>query len=498
MKKIFYNKRHKLPVWSQIYIVWLIFFLIALFYVLKFETVKTNSQISASFDYKKEYDIVSELFLKIQNKYPGVSAINKPLVGTLKAGLSPKSWNMDLITFEENKIACKITKYYSGSQKNSLSVIIERYGIPDSFYPLQTLVQAVINKNIENISIYSIDGHPVCMNFLFQKESIDKHADKKYLLVYPGKTNTSGLQVALSGNASSSIEWSSIIPFDISRPGIFNQLMESAISLAPKIVHNTDAPHAQSIGWYFPESDFQKDIEAVRHIIPRVLFTIENFSKINSFSEKSSIWINANTCISHRGSIILSFMMILLTWFPVINRLYQNESIRFMINSFFPAVFNSLLFFMVIFMVKITSFFVPESIAGISAIFAVFLPLYFLFNQIRKRLFYSNVNLLTNFIVFNIFSSMLALNNFSLFLFLLPLIFILSGTQNMSGNATRFLVVLALIPVLYALFHVSSHQNLNMIFSLIWLDKVIFADILSTILCIFFCGSMLTIIRKSA
>jgi hypothetical protein len=497
MKKIFYNKRHKVPEWSQIYIVWLVLFLIGIFAIGRWGIVKNQIELHGAYDYKKEYDIISNLHLKTLNAYPNVHEINKELLNKVHKEIHKFKWHFEEIDLNNNKFNCKFTRYYIENEKPNLVVLFDHDRLSNSFYFMHTLASAMIDENLHNLTTISVQGGPICAGFALKK--YQGLASTRYLYVFTGMNKKPELQVINSTGSFSSILWADITPDSITHPDVFHQLAQGAVSLFQKSSFGDNAASVNGIGWVFP-GEIKNEVNLIHTILPPLMFTLKNYNEISAKTTENSLWITKQSALSKRGVIALSIFLALLIWLPVANRLYQNESINHLVRSVLSAIYSSLVFFILAIFIKLGSSLMPVSTNGAFLIPLIFIVIHFFLDKAKKSIFDLSANSLTEFIVLNIFSSILVFYNFSLFVFLIPIIFAADKKTDSGSSAFKLLLILSLIPLMYAFYLVAASvgfENPGKLLSYAWIEKCIFANLTGAIIFFLWGGSLLSISRNS-
>lgn len=506
MKKIFFNRKIKAPVWSQIYLVWFIFFIIALGWNYNKEVITVKKKSGATFELKKEYDKISNVYLRVINDHPNSPKYTPALLSKIKKEFHEKSWSVEKNNISEKKQNCEFITYQPqkfNSQSARLTVVFDHYGKVNDFYLMHTLADALAEKKITNVSLVSSHSHPSCMRFLSagsragspknSKNIIEKKSD--YILIYPAKIKEAQIQPSLPGQKSSSIDWSAITPSVIKRPGILTQLAFLAYPFFQRVIYTAN-PEMFSIAWQYPKEWLSEDTDMVRHIFPSLVFTASQFTKLNHH-QMNSFWLSEQSAITDRGVFIFAFFLVILAWLPVANRLYEGESIRHITKCFFFSFLNSIFLFLILAIVKIMSALAPENSMVMGIVLAGLSALLFLLNRFQKSVFSFHLSSITEYTVFNFFASLFALGNFFFYIFLLPLISIVNKKGNLSSGVYNVFIALALVPFVYAFSHLLWMSDLNILFSPVWLENSLFFNVADTSILFLFMGSFLIITRKA-
>ncbi|MDH4262274.1 MAG: hypothetical protein OEV78_04430 [Spirochaetia bacterium] len=498
MKKIFYNKRHKVPVWSQIYLAWLVVFVIGLVWILNVEIISVGSEIKKSYNYNKEYNKISDIHFNILKNYPNATEYNHDLINKLNTSLGKNNWKLDEVNQELHKLKCRVVRYKIENEKPDLIVLFDHDHITNMFYFLHIFVSAMIYENLHHVAAVSVQGGPLCVELAVN--NFEKNAEGKtgYLHVFTEANKNPVLKIINSAGSFSSIHWSAITPDSISRPTFLEQLIQGAVPLFQKSIYSKNSISTDGIGWAF-SSDIKNNVNLIHSILPPLLYTVRNYDHIKTRTISSLFWIGDHTALSKRGSIILSFLFVLLIWLPIANRLYLGESIQFIARAFFGVLYSSISFLAMALLVKTFGLFIPVSIYGISVVFVLFVIMAWFLNKMQKTVLNFNVNSLTEFLAFTVFSSILAFTNQSLFILSIPLIFIASKKEAIGFSGFRFLLILSLSPLVYAFFisaSLLSLPDLTKQLSLVWLNHLITYDIKSASTYFLWAGSFFLILRR--
>ena len=489
-----------MPIWSQIYLAWLVIFGIGLVWISQINLVKSPVEINKFYDYKKEYNNISSNHLRNLNVYPNAHEYNRTLLNQVNNEINRYRWRIEEFSSTHQKVNCKFTRYYIDKEKTNLVILFDHNGITNIFYFMHTFAAAVINENLHNISLISIQGHPICTGYALKKFEKDSTQITRYLQVSTGTNKKPELQIVNATGKFSTILWSAILPDSLSRPSLVNQLIQAALPLFQKGTFGENSTAMQGIGWLFTNDIYKNEVNAIHTILPPLMYTVKNYQQISTKEIGNTLWLGKEKALSSRGAILLSCLLILLIWLPVANRLYQNESINHLIRSFFSAFYSSLVFFVLAVYIKIGSHAIPVGIYGTLFIPIIFILIHFFLNKAKKSIFDFNANFLTEFIVLNVFSSVLIFYNFALFIFLLPVIFAVNRKSESGFSAFKILLFLSMLPLMYASYVVGtsvSFEDVTNLVSLVWIAKCVFSSLTASVIFFLCGGSILSIARES-
>jgi hypothetical protein len=344
------------------------------------------------------------------------------------------------------------------------------------------------------VGVTAINGSPVCNDYIIEN-NIFNNESEAYIIVYPSRQNISGIQTAFL-HGHSSIGWNGIIPKSEERPGILQQLAHRTLPYFQRAFVKKESNRLNLIGWHFPDPVYKNELDNINFILPGILFVAKNFSAVKYY--ENNIWIGQDTAISNRGVVILALILVLLIWLPIANRVYQKESIRNLFQAIFSAMVSSFLILIMLGATKIFSYLIPENILGPFIVIILGLVLFILLGKIHKSTFNVQVNSLTEFLVLVIFGSALAFYNFSIFIFLLPVIFLANRKSEWGPGVFKFLFFILISPVFYLAVMLIKKFGYADSVSLLVFNKVFFSHIFQTIVVVLFAGSLASIARDPA
>jgi len=498
MKKIFYNKRHKVPVWSQIYLAWFVVSLIGVLWIAKIEIIAGPPDIKKTYDHNAEYNRISALHFKIMAAYPDIKEYGPEVINGLNAELSKKKWQLEESVAEIGKLKCRFIRYGIINENPSLVVLFDHDHVANMFYFLHIFVLSLIQENLHGIVAVSVQGGPVCTGRALRKYTVNNAGKLRYLHVYTGETKNPGLRVVNSAGEFSSVSWSGITPDSIARPAIVDQLGQGATPVFQKSIYGKDRGAVNGIGWVF-SNDLKNNVNLIHSILPPLVFTVKNYVHMPAATTENSFWVGNNRAITKRGVILVGVLLVLLIWMPVANRLYQGEEIGNLLKALFSVIYGALPFLVMAGLIKAASLVAPTSVYLTLAIGLLAAVLLWIFNKMQVTVFNFNAGSLTEFVAFLVFASFMAFQNISLFFFLIPAIFVASKKGAIDMASIRLLLFLTLLPVAYVFYSAASFygfEDLAKHLAPIWLDRLLFFEPKSNLLAILFAGSFVMILRR--
>lgn len=499
MKRIFYNKRRKIPNWSQVYLVWFIIAAICSIWIGFAEKVDFKNDFKQTYNFKKEYNAISSIHLKILNAYPNTNDYNPDILRKVNNDLVKYKWRIEETETTFHKLNCKVKRYYRDNEKPDLMVLIDNEPVINSFYFLHTLASIVIDQNLQNLTIVSIEGGAVCTGYGLDKIQKNSAPNMRYLHITKGAINEAQIHLVNSAGGFSSILWAAIIPESIKRPSIGQQIVHAAIPVFQKFNFYKEKSIWNGITWIFP-NDLKSNVNAIHTILPPLIFTLRNYSEISSKTTNNIFWIGEKKALTHRAGVIIACLLVLLIWLPLANKLYAGESIRHLVKGFFAGLYGSIPLFLFALIIKAQSYFLPESVSLVLTAFILIFLLHLFLSKIQKSLFDLNVNPVTHFVWIIVLASIIPFSNLSLFIFMIPVVFAASKKKENGNSLFPLLIILSTIPLIYALYIAGSllgNQELLNHFSAIWLEQTIFNNISFNALYFLLIGSILVNSRNS-
>ena len=465
--------------------------------ILSNETAKKNN--FTFYDQNKEYNTISALHLKILTNFPNTSDFSPVIIKNLNTNLQKLDWNIEEGTLEAQKLNCKYVHYYPLKNKTRLLILFDHDNFSSIFHLVHIFASAVMNENLRNISILSTQGGPHCPGYVLKKFEKKLNPDARYLQILAGSGKNIVIQTALGNGNFSRHDWSLVTPGVISRPSIFAELTSAALPLFQHNLNMEKFEKYDGVGWVF-SGDLKNEVNLIHTILPPLLHTARNFHQIQPNKTDNFLWIGKDRAISKTGSIVLGCLLVMLIWLPVANQLYEGNSIRFIFSAFFSMIYQSVPFFLMALLSKMLGFLIPESLYGTIVISVIFIFTSWFFNKIQKSIFNFNASPLAEFCVFLVFASLLAFNNLSLFIFIIPVVFMASTKSGVGFKVFQFLIFVSLLPLIYAIHTAGSFMHPSDLIShlsLTWLNQTMFSNLGSTGILFFLSGSFLSVFRKS-
>jgi len=500
MKKLFYKQRLKLPVWMQIYVIWWVILIIMVPLIFYWGTMKTG-------DFDSRRDIIRNPAFNNQTVRKTIQFIDQKLYpdGTFstkaleneKITLGIQKWIIETKKQKVQNIECSYTSIFKPGTARQNIVL----GIPLQDHGAIAKAAIVTMNSLNSIntkeSIYYVfyNDHYRCFEGYNLVANIPGLTSTANFIFYSVQ-NSDKYGIMINGTLKnvSSNNWQFILPEFTKKPGILQQI---GTSLSPIFQGPEGAMLSlgeSAIGFSYPA--LSGEIKATIQIatdMRRLLQYFENNE--NPGIENHSFWISSSRAFTRNGFRILMVFLVILIWFPFINKRYNSRDRLEISRGIFAVIYYMLvpLFFFI--GIKLTYDIGNASNYIIPLLILASLGLLFVFNRLEKNTLNFNTNPITGIFVLNLIFSITAILQPVLFMLLIPASFSLNRAIKSIGAIKLIWFFVGLIPMVIVLYNSAPEKHLNVLLEASFYLSTFFSDISNTTNSLLLVGGMVSVLR---
>ncbi|MES0488660.1 MAG: hypothetical protein ABUK01_01630 [Leptospirales bacterium] len=500
MKKIFYKRRFRLPVWMQIYVIWWVAVIITVPLIFYWGTYEAGD-----FDSRKKIiqnpvfnteTVKNKLQYVEQNLYPG-TVFSTTALQNGKTALGIGKWIVETRTQKQHDIKCSYTSVYkpgTNHQNIVLGIPIENHG---EIAKAAMITMASLNNIETKASIYYLfySDHYRCFEGFNLVANIPGLTATANYIFY-SKRNSADSGVAINGTMRnvSSTNWQFALPSFTIIPGFLKQL---GVTLSPVFQGPEGALlslNESAIGFFYANSP--EDVNTTIQMATDMRRTIQYFENNgNNEIENLSFWVSPNRVLTRNGFRILLLLLVILIWFPFFNKRYNSNDRLEIPRGLFAVVYYMLvpLFFFI--GLKLTYDIGHASNYIIPSLILASLALLFVFNRLEKNTLNFNTNPTTGIFVMNIIFTITSILQPIIFILLIPVIFSLSQAVKRNGIVKIIWFLFGFIPMGFILYISAPEEHQNVLLEASFYLTTFFNGFFSIISSLLLVGGMVSVLR---
>ncbi len=477
--RIFYKQRFRMPVWMQLYVVWVAVLLISA-PISYFVWVKGSDTSAIDIKNKKQigYQDTEKILTELRSKKITLKDINRH-------GISKNE--ITTLQYEGGDAQCdhKILNFSGHGSRNIIALFpmqsLNTENGLTGFLAIERLIQKATYSN--NFQLVAYDDRPECYRHeKFLRYFYHLRNTSVLLFIHPNETSRYSLSIAGATDNISSKNWRNVIVGEYDIPGIFEQMAKIAFPVfqGPEGYFLNNELHA--IGWN-PLAN--NPSQPVLVTVSNIANTMLNIDAIQSGSlNNGSFWLSENKTLTANGFNWIVILIVILTWLPICNTIYRSGERLSVLPVLFSSVYYALVPFIGYVSVQALAEFTSQPLILLPVPVFCFIMLYFL-RKLELSMLNFQINRISANLVWNLSLLPIAFIQPVWYIFSLPIIFL---TQKMHGRyMTRILLYFlpGAFPFLYVLYRLTHmYPEIN-----VWTPSMIsqyFFDSYSFMFAVFF------------
>lgn len=499
-KKVFYNKKRRLPKSFQIYSVWMLISVVLL-PVLYFTGIETID--------KKTVELINEqktsprMSSAARNAFNRIDRIRKS--GTEDSGdrvfkvlesLKINNWQSRSLSVKENRFTCRHLIFLKQGSNSDLSLYLIPWNSDKGLKPLYAglgFLSSVSGRETLNTQLLIFhDNFYNCQrnrNLVNRIEETVPARINTGVAVYYSDSTENRLGISGTGSLTSSIQFAGLFQ-NYTVPDFKAQATRSAFPFFQNQEGILLADDIRAVGLgvsdAYPGSSLTEDLIK--------LFTLSENSETSY--DNGGFYISESESIAGWALVILTILLSVFIWFPLINRLGLLKENLSPVEAIWSTLFFSLVPLITFAYLQINDWFDIYSPLIIYTAPVLAVILYLLFQKMQRQLFNVRAGVSSVLILVILLMHVIAFFNMVLFIALIPVVFLLPHSRKIPVILTPFLLTLSFAGFLLIFYGgYTLHPEVNL-FDPVFLANTRVFDAFTGLFSSFFLGSILALINR--